>query len=426
MHNEKMNLNTEHKIKLTTLTPLSILADSGRDLSPYADYIVSEEGDSLYYVNHRQVENVLAQKPQLIDEYVAGIKDSMDNNRSNFNLSHFLTNKLGLDIEDFDSVPAQGKWRGKKRNIQAVVKDAGRLYLPGSSLKGAMRTAMLYCWLAYDESGEVEIQKIVKAIAAIAPKCERLNVLKKKKNFQLTDSERRDKKELERERTKAIADIFNEEVLFGKLNPRRDEPQIAPLSQHIVCRDSKSVGNKYLIATQAERIRRLPENKEFSKGKGSVIPMPREAVAANAPFETSFTIRNGVIPDDSPIAYLNGDTEGIIKTLNDFALDFVNFEIERLEEGDGNADLQYLTDFYYNLQERIANGETFLRIGSGKTFYDNSLVLTLLMHPDETIKTESAKQLRTIFRNDIKSLHPVTRTIAADGYPFGWVKVDVL
>jgi CRISPR type III-A-associated RAMP protein Csm5 len=418
------NLNTEHKIKLTTIGPLSILADSGRDLSPYADYIVSEKGDSLYYVNHRQVEAELAQNPQLIDEYVAGIKDSMDNNRSNFNLSKFLTDKLELDIEDFDRVPAQGKWRGKKRNIQAVVKDAGRLYLPGSSLKGAMRTAILYCWLAYDEGGEVEIQKIVKVLKDLAPNCAKLNMLKKKKSFQLTDIERREKRGYEKERTDAISKIFNEEVLFGKLNPTRDEPKVAPLSQHLVCRDSAPIGNKHLIATQAERIRRLPENKEFSKGKGGVIPMPREAVAANAIFQTSFYIRNGIIPDSSPIAYLNGNTEGVLKTLNDFALDFVTYEIEKLEEGESHADLNHLIDFYYDLQGRIKDGETFMRLGSGKTFYDNSLVLSLLMHPDETIKAESAKHLKTIFPNDIKSLHPVTRTIAADGQPFGWVKVE--
>ena len=421
-----VNLNTEHKIKLTTLTPLSILADSGRDLSPYADYIVSPNGESLYYVNHQQVEKVLAQKPQLIDEYVAGIKDSMDNNRSNFNLSRFLTDRLGLDIEDFGGVPTQGQWRGKKRNIQAIVKDAGRLYLPGSALKGAMRTAILYCWLAYDESGEVEIQKIVKAMKAIAPKCSQLNTLKKKKNFQLSDSERREKRELEKERNRVIGDLFNEEVLFGKLNPRRDEPQIAPLSQHIVCRDSAPVGNQHLIATQAERIRRLPERKDGYGKKGGTIPMPREAVAANAVFKTSFSIRNGVIPESSPIAYLNTDTEGIIKKLNDFALDFVQYEIDKLEEGESHSDLNNLIDFYCDLQARIKDGETFMRLGSGKTFYDNSLVLTLLMHPDDTIKTESAKHLQTIFPNDIKSLHPVTRTIAADGSPFGWVRVEAL
>ena len=422
------NLNQEHKLKLTTITPLSILADSGSDLSPYADYIVSEQGDCLYYVNHQQVDAVLAENPKLIDEYVAGIKDGMNNNRSNFSLSNFLTSKLELDIEDFRTVPTQGNWRNKKRNVQAIVKDGGRLYLPGSSLKGAMRTAILYCWLAYEESGEKEMQKIVETLRTIAPKCERLNVLKKKKNFELSDSERRERKDLDNERKRYIDSIFNEEVLFGKLSPKRDEPQIAPLSQHLVCRDSEVFSSKYLIATQAERIRRLPERKDIPKGRsgGGSIPMPREAVAANAPILTSFYVRKGMISEDCPIWYLNRDTKGILDALNNFSLDFVNYEIEKLEEGESHADLNYLIDFYYDLKKRIEKGETFLRLGSGKTFYDNSLVLALLMHPDDKIKAESGRHLRTVFPNDIKSLHPVTRTIAADGMPFGWVRTEVL
>ena len=97
-----------------------------------------------------------------------------------------------------------------------------------------------------------------------------------------------------------------------------------------------------------------------------------------------------------------------------------------MEEGESHADLNYLIDFYYDLKKRIEKGETFLRLGSGKTFYDNSLVLALLMHPDDKIKAESGRHLRTVFPNDIKSLHPVTRTIAADGMPFGWVRTEVL
>jgi hypothetical protein len=67
----------------------------------------------------------------------------------------------------------------------------------------------------------------------------------------------------------------------------------------------------------------------------------------------------------------------------------------------------------------------FMRIGSGKTFYDNSLVLSLLTHPNKTVQSESAKHLRMVFPSEVKSLHPVTRTISADGLPFGWLKIDV-
>ena len=136
-------LNKEHLLKLTAESPITILADSGSDLSPYSDYIVSENGNFLYYVNQNLVEKKFAEKieknPSLIDEYTNGVRlgmNGLDKNRSTFELKSFLQNKLDIPLSDLKKVKAIGNWIGTKINLQTISKEAGRLYVPGSSLKG--------------------------------------------------------------------------------------------------------------------------------------------------------------------------------------------------------------------------------------------------------------------------------------------------
>jgi CRISPR type III-A-associated RAMP protein Csm5 len=437
-------LNRQHYIRLTTESPLSILADSGRWLSPYADFIVSDKGDKLYYVDNQLVEKALETKPHFIEDYVNGVRNGMnglDVNRSNFDLKDFLTKRLGLSLNEanYKVVKARGVWLGKdkkpkKNNLQTISKDGERLYLPGSSLKGAMRTALLYDWLCYNEEGKKKLEETIAILRKIAVsedgvRYNELLELKRsaeKREERLSDREHYEFKDVQDRLRKAVDDkgIFDEEQLFGKLNPREGDVKRPPYAQHLIFRDSRPVAEKFLEATFAVRIRRIPSKSEFGNNE---IPTPREAIARGAKIETSFAVRLGQIPENHYLNYWNHSTDKILKEVSDFSKQFVCYEIEKLEQGlkkEHSKKIERLLDFYTGLYERMLNGELFIRMGMGKTFYDNSLVLSLLMHPDKTVRDESAKHLRMVFSAEVKSLHPVTRTISADGYPFGWLKME--
>jgi CRISPR type III-A-associated RAMP protein Csm5 len=438
-------LNKQHYIHLTTETPLSILADSGRWLSPYADFIVSDKGDYLYYIDNQLVEKALEAKPHFIDDYVRGVRDGMngvDVNRSNFDLKDFLTKRLGISLNssNYRVVKAKGVWlgkdnRAKKTILQTIAKEAERLYLSGSSLKGAMRTAILYDWLMNTESGKNELADTVVELKRIAlsPNCLEFNELSKEKNrlaknnARLSDDAHKRLKYLEKalQQEAERTGIFDEEQLFGKLIIRRTDVPKPPIPQYMICRDSQPIPDSFLEATFATRIRRIPAKDERGGGE---IPIPREAISKGATIQTSFAIRLGQIPENHPLSYWNKNTSDIMSVVSDFSEQFVRYEIQKLEEGLEKADskkIEKLLNFYTRLQERMMNGEQFMRIGSGKTFYDNSLVLSLLTHPDKSVREESAHHLRMVFPSEVKSLHPVTRTISADGQPFGWLKITV-
>ncbi|MFQ3599598.1 MAG: hypothetical protein SNJ66_14795, partial [Chloroherpetonaceae bacterium] len=63
------------QVTLTTLSPLFI--GSGKTLSPYSDFI--QEGNTLIYLNQKKIEEAIADKPELIDEYVKEIRKKMNN-----------------------------------------------------------------------------------------------------------------------------------------------------------------------------------------------------------------------------------------------------------------------------------------------------------------------------------------------------------
>lgn len=137
------------KIKLTIISPLSI--GNGVEYSPYRDYVV--EGRKLLYLDIHKLEQKIATSERLMDKYVNGIGNGMENNRSNFELKTFLHNDLKSDIHSFcrQELPILSHSPQSKIPIKTTIKTPlGMPYIPGSSIKGALKTVLLYDWL-YNE-----------------------------------------------------------------------------------------------------------------------------------------------------------------------------------------------------------------------------------------------------------------------------------
>jgi CRISPR-associated protein Csm5 len=131
------------QLRLTTLSPLAI--GKGDKLSPYSDFV--EHDNRLHLIDTNRVEAALADRPDLLDAYVAGITAGIDNNRSHFELEKFLTNRLRLDLPAVSRriYPlGHGAAGGVKQELYTILKTPnGQPYVPGSSLKGAIKTALL-------------------------------------------------------------------------------------------------------------------------------------------------------------------------------------------------------------------------------------------------------------------------------------------
>lgn len=382
---------------LRTLTPLSIGGDKGEVLSPYADFIFSDDGKKLRYLNLSKIEEAVSSQNKL-DEYVRGIQSGMDNNRSDFNLYRFVTGSLKIDLDDVTrrTVPQNGLRPGDRRNVVTTVKNAHQPYLPGSSLKGALRTAMLYDWLVNTKVGEAALYEAV----ALLEKMSKMDAFKK------------------REIEKVGESIFDESPLLGSLNS-----SFGPDARFLRVRDSAPLPPNAMAVYALRRIRLKP-----GLGK-SAIPQVLEAIPPGQQLSCSLSIDPWLRDraENKPLDYLaNGDFKTIFANLSAFSRDCIANELYELRDAttrDFEKEVDGLIDFYEQLQKRAEEGAIFLRLGFGKTANDNSLTLALANGlKDQTSFHRFRAHFHKLKREN--DLFPITRTITPEGEPMGWVEIS--
>lgn len=129
-------------LKLITISPVHIGCQE--TLSPYSDYIYKDEKihiideDKLieFFKSSTNIDNI-------IDEYMGTIKGQASSSiTKRHNLEDFFE-KYGLKLEDFTahSIPCNAVI---KQSIDRMTNTSGRPYIPGSTIKGAIRTSLLY------------------------------------------------------------------------------------------------------------------------------------------------------------------------------------------------------------------------------------------------------------------------------------------
>lgn len=400
------------KLSIQTLTPVSIGGDKGEVLSPYMDYVFSRDGNTLHFLDLRKLENEVDEQGA-IDEYVRGIRDAMDNKRSEFDLEQFITGRLRKSIDDFTTrrIPQRGLNPGQRVNITPVVKNAGAPYVPGSSLKGALRTAILYDWLVNTEQGEPYMKLAEESLHKLAQLREKWFSLKKRR------ADFKSIREVEVEIKKIDRAIFDEDDLFGRLYE-------GPEARFLRVRDTAPLPKDAIEVQSLRRIRIVP-----GKGK-STIPQVVEAIPASVALESEIS----VLPDfsKSALAYWNAaDPPQLLAYLNAFSIACIENEIlelsDALEEGfklDFASKIKDLLKFYEELKDRCNQGKLILRLGFGKTINDNSLLLAALHGPESK---QAWHDMRAAFHKIRREddFYPITRLITPGGLPMGWVAIKI-
>ena len=141
------------RLEITTITPVAI--GSGNELSPYADYVLDR--NRVYYIDRNKLQQKIARNDQLLESYITGISSKMDNTRSEFDLKRFLLNAVKVNIEDVSLFycPLVSRKPDSKLPIKSMLKTPfHEPYFPGSSLKGALKTVLMYSWLNSKKASE--------------------------------------------------------------------------------------------------------------------------------------------------------------------------------------------------------------------------------------------------------------------------------
>jgi len=381
-------MTQQYQVKITTLTPVCI--GDGQRLSPFSDYKLKR--DKLIYLNQEVIKKALEKQPDLIDDYVEGIISGMDNTGSKFDIDSFLYNRAKLDLSSLKlkEVDSTAQPKGNK-NLYTILKQVGKYpYIPGSSLKGAIKTALLYNWLM--DKNNYWCKDYLKLLD---------------KNSSLTQEELKDKK-IEFE------DIFDNQL---------EKFEFAVSDSDIFPENSiKAIDTKRL---------------HLKEGKFT-IPQTWEAIKENC----SATITINSIKENKD-KLLNWSE--ICKIVNSYTLNSNDREWEIFnscgaENNKFDVKLNDIKRIFYKFYKKSEDDinkadETacYLRLGSGKGYYFNSIGLALYNADKTNNKVLFYKFLKQMkFKSSKKyRLHatefPLTRVLDLETYnPLGWVKLELL
>ncbi len=369
-------------VTLTTLSPLFI--GSGKTLSPYSDFI--QEGNNLIYLNQKKIEEAVSDKPELIDEYVKEIRRKMNNTSSDVSLKDFITTrlKLSLDSVTLHKVPLQGNIG--KQQLRQFISTAGRPFIPGSTLKGAFRTAILYDWLINDNNGKKLLENFIE-------------------NLEKTDSKNKE------EKNEALKKINNTDIEFICFGGISEDP-----FRFLKITDSNCLETKAISALEISRVSTVNE-------KNASIPQPSECLGVGAAVKMKITIQKS--NQNTKFSFLNNvEISDLMKKVSEFSKESILRELDELE---GNKNFSHIFKFYEELEKRIKNKEIVLRIGGGKTFFENSIGLAC--DDDDSGEHLELFLLAIKMPKYKKGVFPKTRTaVMKNNQPFqplGWIKLSI-
>lgn len=342
---------------IEVLTPVNI--GSGEVLSQFSDYVY--EDGYVYYLDHDMLLNELLKKPnseEMIDKFVLIVKNQAKGNlKDRFKLKAFLDD-AGLDYKKYSALRKKAVSDEIKEQIQLHIKSGGLPYIPGSSLKGAIRTALISFFFKDSE-----------------------DIIKKKKYIG--------------------EDIFGS---FGK-----DElkyllvSDTAPFSE-----ENLGIAKFYKFNIKSCKTD-IPVIKEvISQGSVSIFTIKTKAKKGEVKEEFNFL--------------QEGKEELLLGIINEYTKKNVEIELEQLRKCNSD-EINEINGFYRRLLERIekadSSKEVYLRMGSGKTYYDNTIAQKL------STKTLQKLITRNFARADYKNF-PVTRTIIIEKNTKevpGWVRI---
>lgn len=377
----------EFAYRITTLTPVSI--GDGNTLSAFADYVL--EKGKIHYINQQIIRDKMGKNPELIDFYVEGMIRGKSNTTNTFDLKNFIFNRLKLTLQQAASHSIEAKNVSGKKEFYTVVKNAGQSpYIPGSTLKGAIKTALLYDWL----------------IDAKNDWCE--NYLENLNNKE--------------ERGRLEAQLMAE---FDKFELGVSDSSLLEFD-----------------TLQAIDIKRLHIK------KGSLdIPQTREAIKENIACECEIRNVRKLIAEkaDGTKVYKNYSWRELCKIINKFSDNSCNIEweiMERFEKKLDNKYYKHLENFYRTIQKRTESLTTaYLRLGTGKGFYFNSIALALYDRDGTENKGQFLKFLKTcgygkIYNTKQRQVEeydlnpdefPITRFVEiTETKPLGWIQLECL
>lgn len=150
----KVTIQTKYNLNIEVLSPVAI--NDGETLSPLADYFVLD--GALHYVDEKEFQKILAEDEVVATRYEHQLLNASKEGVDDFLIQVVQSREKLARISSGKKVEFSGE---KTLSFKTIIKSKGKAYIPGSSLKGAIKNAFLYYWLEKEETGKKELEKFV-------------------------------------------------------------------------------------------------------------------------------------------------------------------------------------------------------------------------------------------------------------------------
>lgn len=401
-----------YHLTLATLSPVHIGTGKENTLSPVADYIIEKVSYQpvCIFIDANKLQEAIGADQVYAEEYVKEVSKVL-NGKTQFDLRAFIQRTLKKKIETFQTrcLPIYGKIDAKIQ-LHPHITNAGRVYIPGSSIKGAIRTALLYRYFKQTEEGRKEVEEFLQHLKQYSQIRQQLRDVMR--NRELQEKERR---ELEK---KCKGDL-SEQSLFGKLGEGSSSD-----ARFLRVSDTDSFEERFLAIREVER-----KNIRNVKRRGA--SQFYEVIEKGG--ISCFTISIEPKLKHQSLQFLNqNDFSQVAECVNQFSMDCIEYELSELESSPDKNELLDLIAFYQSLQNQVRNALekkaplAFLRIGQHKTYFDNSLGLLLYKQDKEAFRT--MREVLGIGRNarrerQVEAHFPETRGLATPNLAMGWIGI---
>ena len=300
------------KLKIIALTPVHI--GNGEVLSPYGDYIKS--GDYIYILDYTRLEEFIRDAEnsnKIIDEFVEIINKQASSNKSvRYTIKDFFINN-DLKVENFSSVKVKIIGKVNNEEISQTLKTTNRPIIPGSTIKGAIRTALLYNHLKEDGY--------------------KLN--KMKKGYIGGD-------------------------IFGKYGDDK--------MKYLHVSDSSPLDPESVVILNTHRWN--------LKNKKTTIPITREAINSGNEISIHINLKAKKINSRLNYLKESNENM-IFKMVNQYSRDNLKKEIDILKSNNkGKLDnlISIYNDIFNEIEKSEKSADTMIfRVGAGKTYFDNTV-----------------------------------------------------
>lgn len=357
-----------YDLRLTTLSPIHIGSGKSYNCCEFVPAKAKSKGQIVKIIKRVNLTNYYS---SLSDDRKDTFLASLTN--SNFELKQF-DKKIKKDFVRYQCI--DNSRVDFINEVQEHIKTSDKLYIPGSSIKGAIRTAIFYDLLT-----EEDMDKIGRDISSNRRNNSFLSNDLLKKHFSSGFGN----------------DAQNNIFRFMQVTDTTTT-NIPKIEQVLVVMATNKGRKKYY----------------YSKHGKTYL----ETIGANKKFKSRLTTtfdsniyRKLKLEDKSEILDLNYLKDVLFK----FSQDLIYYEMDFADK----YDIKYLSKFYENLNKKNTVDAPLLKIGAGSGLMATSIAMKLKEHDPA-----SFDRVRNSFKRCYEFEFPKSRKVTKQGKPFGWVKLE--